>query len=307
MQNQPSSHINPDKETLSIVIPAKNEAMGLRSLLPKLTRSFPDAEIIVVNDGSTDETPEVCREHRVLLVNHVYSMGNGAAIKTGTRTATSDILIFMDADGQHNPDDIPRLIDKIEEGYEMVVGARHVDSQASFARRIANYLYNKLASFMTGYRIDDLTSGFRVVRARHFRKFLYLLPNGFSYPTTSTMAFFRSGLPVGYIPIRAEKREGKSKIRLFRDGLRFFIIIIKIGSLFSPMRLFLPMSLLIFTLGLGYYFFTFITEHRFTNMSALLLTTSVLVFLMGILSEQVSALHYKDSDQERRRIQRSEK
>jgi glycosyltransferase involved in cell wall biosynthesis len=298
--------MTPDKETLSIVIPAKNEAMGLRSLLPKLTRSFPDAEIIVVNDGSTDETPEVCREHRIRLINHVYSMGNGAAIKTGARTATSDILIFMDADGQHNPDDIPRLMDKMDEGYEMVVGARHTSSQASFARRVANHLYNKLASMMTGYKIDDLTSGFRIVRARHFRRFLYLLPNGFSYPTTSTMAFFRSGLPVAYIPIHAAKREGKSNIHLFKDGLRFFIIIIKVGSLFSPMRLFLPMSLLIFTLGLGYYIFTFITEHRFTNMSALLLTSSVLVFLMGILSEQVSALHYKDSDQERRRIQRNE-
>jgi len=300
--------MNPSKNlpSLSIVIPSKNEAESLRSLLPKLTRNFPDAEIIVVNDGSTDETPEICEEHKIILVNHVYSMGNGAAIKTGARTATSDTLVFMDADGQHNPDDIPRLIHKMAEGYEMVVGARHTSSQASFGRRIANYLYNKLASIMTGHRIDDLTSGFRIVRARHFRRFLYLLPNGFSYPTTSTMAFFRSGLPVGYVPIHAAKREGKSKISLFKDGLRFFIIIIKVGSLFSPMRLFLPVSFLLFFLGLGYYLFTFITEHRFTNMSALLLTTSVLVFLIGILSEQVSALHYKDSDMERRRTRRDE-
>ncbi|NOZ51793.1 MAG: glycosyltransferase family 2 protein [Gammaproteobacteria bacterium] len=298
--------MKPDKKTLSlsIVIPAKNEGTGLRSLLPKLTNNFPDAEIIVVNDGSTDETPEICKEHQIILINHAYSMGNGAAIKTGARTATSDTIIFMDADGQHNPEDIHRLIAKMNEGYEMVVGARNADGQASFARRIANHLYNKLASVMTGYRIDDLTSGFRIVRARHFRKFLYLLPNGFSYPTTSTMAFFRSGLAVGYISIHAAKREGKSNIRLFKDGLRFFIIIIKIGSLFSPMRLFLPASAALFVLGLSYYFFTFITEHRFTNMSALLLTTSVLVFFIGILSEQISALHYKDSDMERRRTRR---
>lgn len=308
MQNQPKHRMNPDKNplSLSIVIPAKNEATGLRSLLPKLTRNFPDAEIIVVNDGSTDETPEVCKEHHITLINHAYSMGNGAAIKTGARAATSDIIVFMDADGQHDPDDIPRLMDKMDEGYEMVVGARNAASQASFARRTANHLYNRLASVMTGHRIEDLTSGFRIVRARHFRRFLYLLPNGFSYPTTSTMAFFRSGLPVAYIPIQAAKREGKSNIRLLKDGLRFFIIIIKVGSLFSPMRLFLPVSLVLFSLGLSYYLFTFITEHRFTNMSALLFVTSVLVFLIGILSEQVSALHYKDSDMEQRRIQRDE-
>ncbi len=301
--------MNPSKNPpfLSIVIPAKNEAGSLRSLLPKLIDQFPNAEIIVVNDGSTDETSEVCKEFRVVLVNHVYSMGNGAAIKTGARTATADTIVFMDADGQHNPADIHRLIDKMDEGYEMVVGARNASGQASFARRIANNVYNRLASVMTGYKIDDLTSGFRIVRARHFRRFLYLLPNGFSYPTTSTMAFFRSGLPVGYIPIQAEKREGKSNIRLFKDGLRFFIIIIKVGSLFSPMRLFLPISLLLFVTGLSYYLFTFITEHRFTNMSALLFVTSVLVFLIGILSEQVSALHYKDSDMERRRTRRDEK
>ncbi len=301
--------MNANKETpsLSIVIPAKNEALGLRLLLPKLISNFPNAEIIVVNDGSSDETAEICKEHHIVLINHVYSMGNGAAIKTGARTATADTIVFMDADGQHNPDDIHRLIDKMAEGYEMVVGARNASGQASLARKIANNVYNKLASVMTGYQIDDLTSGFRIVRARHFRRFLYLLPNGFSYPTTSTMAFFRSGLPVGYIPIHAAKREGKSNIRLFKDGLRFFIIIIKVGSLFSPMRLFLPVSFVLFSLGFGYYLFTFITEHRFTNMSALLFVTSVLVFLIGILSEQVSALHYKDSDMEQRRIQRDKK
>lgn len=309
MQNQSQTEISAGKKTapISIVIPAKNEATGLRSLLPKLTNKFPDAEIIVVNDGSTDKTSEVCKENHVILINHIYSMGNGAAIKTGARTATSNTIVFMDADGQHNPDDIPRLIDKMDEGYEMVVGARNADGQASFARRVANNVYNRLASIMTGYKIDDLTSGFRIVRARHFRRFLYLLPNGFSYPTTSTMAFFRSGLAVGYIPIHAAKREGKSNIRLLKDGLRFFIIIIKVGSLFSPMRLFLPVSFILFTLGLSYYFFTFITEHRFTNMSALLFVTSVLVFLIGILSEQVSALHYKDSDMAQRRTRRDEK
>jgi glycosyltransferase involved in cell wall biosynthesis len=294
-------------ETLSIVIPARNEAPGLKALLPKILNLYPDCELIVVNDGSTDDTLLVCKDFNVTVVNHPYCMGNGAAIKSGARSAIGDIIIFMDADGQHNPTDIALLLEKMNEGYEMVVGARTSDGQASLARNVANKLYNHLASIMTGYTIEDLTSGFRVVRARHFRKFLYLMPNGFSYPTTSTMAFFRSGIPVAYVPIDASKREGKSKIHPFKDGMRFLIIIIKIGALFSPMRLFLPVSFLLFFLGLGYYSFTFITEHRFTNMSALLFTTSILVFLIGILSEQVSALHYKDSNEDVRRTNRENK
>jgi glycosyltransferase involved in cell wall biosynthesis len=210
----------------------------------------------------------------------------------------------MDADGQHNPDDLSILLEKMEQGYEMVVGARRANTHAGWFRRFANAFYNRLASIMTGYKIDDLTSGFRAVRTRHFRKFLYLLPNGFSYPTTSTMAFFRSGLPVAYIPINAGKREGKSHISLFKDGIRFFIIILKIGALFSPMRLFLPVSSSLFLTGLGYYSYTYFTADRFTNMSALLLTSALITFMMGLISEQVSSLHYKDIEKEQRKIKR---
>jgi glycosyltransferase involved in cell wall biosynthesis len=290
---------------ISIVLPAKNEAENLEALLPRLLQAYGDQEIIVVNDGSTDSTLEVCQRHGVRVVSHPYSMGNGAAIKSGARAATGEILVFMDADGQHDPADIERLLARFEEGYEMVVGARQVDTHASGGRRLANYFYNRLASVMTGYRIDDLTSGFRAARARHFRKFLYLLPNGFSYPTTSTMAFFRSGMPVAYVPIRAGKREGKSKIKVLRDGLRFFIIIIKIGALFSPMRLFLPVSAFLFTVGLAYYGYTYFQWQRFTNMSALLFSSSLMTFLLGIVSEQISSLHYKGADDDVRRSERS--
>ncbi len=292
---------------ISIIIPAKNEAAGLRIILPGIRKLYPDCELIVVNDGSTDDTEAICSDYDVTLIRHPYSMGNGASIKSGAREASGDLLVFLDADGQHDPADIGRLLQKIGEGYEMVIGARTNDSQASLSREVANRFYNKLASLMTGHRILDLTSGFRAVRARHFRKFLYLLPNGFSYPTTSTMAFFRSGLPVAYVPIRAGEREGRSKIRILRDGTRFLVIILKIGTLFSPMRLFLPVSLLLFLLGTGYYIVTFATEHRFTNMSALLLTSSVLSFLIGILSEQVSALHYRGADEDMRRNWRETK
>lgn len=290
--------------TLSIILPARNEATGLEGFLPTLVAAFPDAEIIVVNDGSSDDTADVARRHGATVLTHPYSMGNGAAIKSGTRHARGNVLVFMDADGQHQVEDVRRLLAKLDEGYEMAVGARHWDTQASLGRALANRIYNRLASYMTGRRIEDLTSGFRAVRARHFKRFLYLLPNGFSYPTTSTMAFFRSGLPVAYVPIRALQRSGKSHIRLVEDGLRFLVIILKIGTLFSPMRLFLPVSAALFTLALSYYGWTYFNYHRFTNMSALLFLSSLLCFLIGILAELVSSLHYKEADFERRMLQR---
>jgi len=291
---------------ISIILPAKNEARSLEVLLPELRHQFPEQEVIVVDDGSTDDTIDVCKQNQVRVISHVYSMGNGAAIKTGARNAEGSILVFMDADGQHTPDNINLLIDKINAGFDMAVGARQIDTHASFARRIANTFYNKLASWMTGYPIEDLTSGFRAARARHFRKFIYLLPNKFSYPTTSTMAFFRSGLPVGYVPIKAMNRSGerKSHIRLFHDGFRFLIIILKIGALFSPMRFFLPISALLFFTGLAYYGFTYFNWGRLTNMSAILFLSSLFTFLFGIISEQISALHYKDIQETRRRTSR---
>lgn len=291
-------------QRVSVVLPCKNEAQNLRPLLPRIRATLPDAEILLVNDGSDDRSALVAQELGVKVVSHPYSMGNGAAIKTGVRHATGDVLVFMDADGQHDPAYIPHLLEKMDQGYEMVVGARDASSQASKTRRIGNGIYNRFASFMTGYKIKDLTSGFRAVRARHFRKFLYLLPNGFSYPTTSTMAFFRSGLPVFYLPITVSKREGQSHIKIVRDGLKFFIIILKVGTLFSPMRVFIPISGFLFLLGLGYYGYTFLSFHRFTNMSALLFISSLFTLLIGLVSEQISSLHYKGIDEDVRKVAR---
>ena len=292
------------KRDISIILPARNEAESLDTLLPALRQSFPGAEIIVVNDGSTDNTVEVCARNQVSALTHAYSMGNGAAIKTGARNAEGSILVFMDADGQHDPGDITRLVEKLDEGFDMAVGARQVDTHASPARRFGNLIYNRIASWMTGYNIEDLTSGFRAARSRHFKNFLYLLPNKFSYPTTITMAFFRSGLPVAYVPIKAAERrgEGKSHIRLFHDGLRFLIIILKIGALFSPMRFFLPISGVLFLAGLTYYGYTYINWGRLTNMSTILFLSSLFTFLIGILSEQISTLHYKNIEESKRRV-----
>ena len=286
--------------SLSIVLPAKNESNSLKTLIPQLRLIAPAAEILVVNDGSTDDTAAIAQAAGAKVITHPYSQGNGAAIKTGARNATGEIIVFMDADGQHDPEDIPVLLDKLQEGYDMVVGARSTGTHASLSKRFANSFYNRLATMMTGYKIEDLTCGYRAVRADKFRKFLYLLTNGFSYATTSTMAFFRSGFPVAYIPIHAGKRDGKSHIKIIRDGIRFFIIILKIGALFSPMRLFLPISVVIFTTGLGYYAYTFYTTSRFTNMSGVLFLSALIIFLIGIISEQISSLHYKAAEDNRR-------
>lgn len=281
---------------VSIVLPAKNESAAIGQTLAQIQQLQLAHEIIVVNDGSTDQTKQVAETVGAKVVTHPYSKGNGAAIKTGARTATGDIIVFMDADGQHDPQDIPRLIEKIEQGYDLVVGARQKGSQASVGRGIANALYNNLATYMTEQKVEDLTSGFRAVRADKFREFLYLLPNGFSYPTTSTMAFFRAGYSVTYVPIHAAKRIGKSHIRPIKDGVRFFLIIFKIASLFSPLKMFLPIAVVLFLMATGWYGYTLYEFHRFTNMSALLYTGSVMIFLMGLISEQITALMYKSDD-----------
>ncbi len=278
--------------TISIVLPAKNEAASLEKLLCELVNLHPEAEIIVVNDGSTDGTEDTCVKSGVRVVSHAYSKGNGSAIKTGARVASGDVIVFMDADGQHRPEDVNRLLAKLDEGFDMVVGSRSRSSQASLGRLAANSLYNSLASWMVAHQVDDLTSGFRAVKAGYFKQFLSVLPNGFSYPTTITMAFFRAGYSVAYLPIEADERIGKSHINLLKDGIRFLLIIFKIGTLYSPLKLFTLISFAFFLLGASYYLYTFLAVGRFTNMSALLLSTSVLIFLMGLVSEQITMLMY---------------
>lgn len=285
----------------SVVIPAKNEAQGLAMVLPELTERFPDAEIIVVNDGSTDDTAQVCERAGVQVITHPYSKGNGAAIKSGARAATRDYIVFMDGDGQHSPADIQSLLDKAEQGFDLVVGARSgLDSQASFARWSANTIYNRFASWMVERRIDDLTSGFRCVQRRKFMSFLYLLPNGFSYPTTTTMAFFRAGYSVEFVPITVARRVGKSHISLLRDGVRFLLIIFKVGTLYSPLKVYFPAAVITAGLGLlNYALWIFNDSLRFTNMTTLLILSGIVIFLMGLLSEQLTNLQFKDVNEER--------
>ncbi|MDM0065643.1 glycosyltransferase family 2 protein [Variovorax sp. J31P207] len=293
-----SESVGVRQQSLSIVIPARNEAAGLAQLLPALAQALPGAEIIVSDDGSTDDTAAVAESLGARVFSRPYGAGNGAAIKAGARVATGDLIVFMDGDGQHRAQDVLRLLSEFGKGYDMVVGERNSKGQANLHRGWANSFYNRLASWMVGRKVGDLTSGFRVVRASRFREFLYLLPNGFSYPTTSTMAFFRAGYTVAYVPIEVQSRMAgtQSHIRLWRDGLRFLLIIFKIGTLYSPLKLFAPVSMAFFAAGLANYAKTYFTEGRFTNMSVLMFSASVIVFLIGLISEQITALMYKDTD-----------
>ena len=280
---------------VSVIIPAKNEAAIIGDVVASVRQLYPDAEILVVNDGSEDDTAAVAEGAGARVVTHPVSLGNGAAIKTGARNARGEIFVMMDGDGQHKAEDIGSLLKMLDEGYDMAIGARDSGSHAGVGRLAANGLYNVFASMISGHRILDLTSGFRAVRANLFRKFLYLLPNGFSYPTTITMAFLRSGYPVIFLPIKAEMRTGKSHIRPIRDGLRFLAIIFKIATLYAPLKVFLPISGLFFASGLSYYAYTYVTMGRFTNMSMLIISASVIIFLIGLISEQITALTFTRS------------
>jgi glycosyltransferase involved in cell wall biosynthesis len=285
-----------DKTKVSIIIPAYNESQTIGELILKIKSRFYGFEIIVINDGSKDETARVAKEAGAIVYSHPYNIGNGAAIKSGIRIASGEVLIFMDGDGQHDPEEIEKLLEYFSD-YDMVVGARGTNHQASWGRALANKIYNRFASYVAKFPIEDLTSGFRAIKSDIARNFLYLLPNTYSYPTTLTLCTLRNGRSVKYVPVNALKRKGgKSKIRIFRDGVRFFLIITKICTLYSPLRVFLPFSFGIFLLGLGYYLYTLFAWGRFTNMSALLFTTSILIFMMGLISEQICQMRFERSE-----------
>lgn len=283
---------------VSVIIPACNEGHSIGMLVRKIRSLYSNYEVIVVNDGSTDDTAEVARESGAIVYSHPYNVGNGAAVKSGIRIASGEILVLMDGDGQHDPEDIARMIELLPE-YDLVVGARPAGQQSSIMRGMGNRILNRLASYVAKFPIQDLTSGFRAVKADVARKFLYLLPNTYSYPTSLTLGVLREGWCVYYLPIKTQARKkGKSQIRVLRDGAKFIMIITKICTLYSPLRIFLPVSFFIFLLGLGYYIFTFMTIGRFTNMSALLLTTSVIIFMMGLVSEQITQMRFEGNQRE---------
>lgn len=278
-----------DPATISVVIPAFDEAGAIGSVISDLRSTASWHEIIVVDDGSADQTGEVARQAGAKVIRHPYNKGNGASVKSGIRDASGEYILIMDADGQHRASDALRLVGYLGE-YDLVVGARGSSSQASAARHVGNRALNWIASYLTGRAIPDLTSGLRAARTSGLREFLHLLPNGFSTPTTTTLSFLKAGYSVRFEPIEARERRGQSKIHLVSDGTSFALILLKVITVFSPLRIFLPISAASFTLGTVYAVWTAVTQHHITNSSVLLIVLAVIIFLVGLVSEQISTL-----------------
>jgi glycosyltransferase involved in cell wall biosynthesis len=281
-----------DPSSVSIIVPAFNEEPAIGTLVQALRSGGSWHEIIVVDDGSSDATADRARDAGATVVRHPYNKGNGAAVKTGIRRATGEFVLIVDGDGQHQAADAARLVSRLGE-YDLVIGARSTGTQATHTRLLGNAALNWLAGYLTGRRIPDLTSGFRGARRSQLREFLHLLPNGFSTPTTTTLAFIKAGYNVCFEPIHAAQRVGHSKIRLARDGVKFLLIAMKIVTLYSPFRVFLPIGLTAFLVGAGYAVWTIITQSHVTNSSVLLIMLAVIVFLVGLVSEQIAALRFE--------------
>ncbi|HET6202097.1 MAG TPA: glycosyltransferase family 2 protein [Planctomycetota bacterium] len=292
---------------VSVVLPACDEEAALPGVLARLAAALAPLreegyrfETIVVDDGSRDRTAELAEGAGARVLHHSRRLGNGAAVKRGAREADGELLVFLDADGQHPPEEIPRLLQALESN-DLAVGARRRPG-GSWTRRLGNGALNLFASCVTGRRIPDLTSGFRAARAEAFRRFLYLLPNEFSYPTTSTLAFLRAGLAVAFVPVEDGRDAGTSHVRPLQDGAKFFLILVKVATIFSPLRVFVPSAAAIAAGGFANYLYTYWTQGRFTNMSVLMFTLAAIMFALGLVSEQIAALRFErsEADDERR-------
>jgi len=281
-----------DPAATSIVIPAFNEAAAIAAVVRDLAVAARWREILVVDDGSTDDTGASAAAAGARVIRHPYNKGNGAAVKSGIREATGEFILLADGDGQHRPSDATRLVSQLDP-YDLVVGARSRQTQAGLARRLGNATLNAIASYLTQQRIPDLTSGFRAARRDRLLEFLHLLPNGFSTPTTTTLAFMKAGYSVRFEPVQAAQREGASKIRLGSDGFGFFMILLKVITIFSPLRIFVPVSVAAFSIGAAYAIWTIATQSHVTNSSVLLILLSVVILLVGLVSEQISSLRFE--------------
>jgi len=289
-------------QRLSVVVPARNESLNIADLLDELNEelsalALPFHEIVVVDDGSTDHTAQLATERDARVVRHAHGLGNGAAVKRGIREAKGDWILLLDGDGQHPPRELPAMIAMIEQEHHDMVVASRGGRGGSLHRNLANQVYNRFASYVADRKIPDLTSGFRLMRADVAKSLVWLLPNTFSYPTTITMSMLRGGWSVGFHPFQVRQRKGKSHVRLFADGSRFFVIILRIATMFAPLRVFLPTSLVTAGLGVAWYLHTWLTEGRFTNMAVLLLTQAMLMFALGLIAEQIAALRFQGLSQ----------
>jgi glycosyltransferase involved in cell wall biosynthesis len=279
-------------DSVTIVVPAFNEAGSIGRVVADLRGAAAWHEVLVVDDGSTDGTGRAAQDAGARVIRHPYNKGNGAAVKSAIRSAGTEWIAIVDGDGQHSPADAALLVSLLGE-YDLVVGARHPMTQASAGRRLGNAVLNRLASYLTERPIPDLTSGFRAARREYLLEFIHLLPNGFSTPTTTTLAFIKAGYNVAFAPIAARERAGTSKIRLASDGAKFLLILLKVITIFSPLRIFAPVSAVSFAVGAAYGAWNFLYHARIPNGAVLLLLFSIVILLVGLVSEQIATLRFE--------------
>ena len=286
------------QHAITILIPAYNVEASISNVLEGLHEWRERAEIIVIDDGSTDRTPEISERAGVRVIRHRINKGYGAALKTGIRAASGDIIVMMDADGEHNVAQVSRLLDAMS-GNDMVVGARGKGSHAPLIRRPGKWILSKVANYLAQADIPDLNSGFRAFRKDIAKLFLHILPNGFSFTTTLTLALFKEGYNTAYVPITTTPRVGSpSTVNPIRDGINTLMLIVRIIALFDPIKVFLPTSIALFLLGAVYWIGSGIFRYashiepafHIPSGAVTAILASIIVFMFGILADQVSAI-----------------
>lgn len=280
---------------LSIIIPAYNEAEAIGPTLRKLSgMTFPiEHEIIIVDDGSTDDTYKVCSEFPVILLKHSVNKGYGAALKTGIRKSSGDRIIILDSDGQHDPDEISKFIDLLEE-YDMVIGERSAESFQVANRKLGKRIIRKVGEYLVEQKLPDFNSGFRAFRKDLILELLHMMPNGFSFSTTSTLAFLKEGYNIATLPINVKERVGrKSNVKFFKDGSKTMLLLFRIIMLFNPLKVFFPASIAISFFGLAFGVYGYIEFDKFSNTGVLMITLGMFLFFIGLLADQISILNRK--------------
>jgi glycosyltransferase involved in cell wall biosynthesis len=277
------------QSNISIIIPAFNEEEVIGSVVQSIHSAFPDSEIIVVNDGSTDNTAAELSKSGVIILNHDLNRGYGASLKTGARAARRDYVLFCDGDGQHSVEDVRRLMNECD-GYDLVVGARKSDSHRPFLRRPGKFVMRKYSEFLAGTKIPDLNSGLRIFKRDTLMRYLHLMPDGFSFSTTSTFTMIKSNRKYKYIPITVQKRIGKSSVRQLKHGPQALMLMLRLAVLFEPLKLFLWIAGILFILSLASLAIDMCSAGGFSDTTVILSIATIIIFMSGLLCDQVSAM-----------------
>ncbi|MDY0094409.1 MAG: glycosyltransferase family 2 protein [Candidatus Vecturithrix sp.] len=280
--------------SMTVIVPVYNEegaiAQTLDELLPNIENN--GWQLIVVNDGSNDGTGQILEHYgnRLRVINHPYNRGYGAALKTGIRAANTELMAICDSDGQHRPEDL-MLLYKEASGADIVIGERAPGSRNDLFRVPGKWLLRHAANFIVGRKIADLNSGLRIFRRAFIKKILHLMPEGFSFTSTSTVAAIKMGFLIKFVPIQTRKRIGTSSVRQVRHGFMVLMLILRLAVLFSPLRIFMPISAALTGLGVVYALYVIATVRlTLANGALFCLLAALMIFFFGLVVDQISVM-----------------